>query len=74
MIFREILTGMDVKNCQEVIVKNKSTTIFHGLYSTIDMMLECSKLCSEAALVLNILTSLQPMLNKSTEHEKLTLI
>ena len=88
MIFWEILTGMDVKNCQEVIVKKKnyhptslafyllrvshycmyclfkilkillvvhssktklllSLLIFHGLYSTIDMMLEWSKLCSE---------------------------
>ena len=31
-MFREISTEMDVKTFK-VIVKNKSTTIFHGLYS-----------------------------------------
>ena len=31
-IFRETSTEMDVKTF-DVIVKNKSTTIFHGLYS-----------------------------------------
>ena len=31
-IFRETSTEMDVKTLN-VIVKNKSTTIFHGLYS-----------------------------------------
>ena len=49
-IFRETSTEMDVKTFN-VIVKNKSTTFFHGLYSyvlcTTEMTSKCSKLCSE---------------------------
>ena len=37
MFFLENSTGMDIKNCQYLIAENKSTTIFHCIFLTIEV-------------------------------------